>query len=90
MASAKDWIGDSVDEIVSTICEEPVSREDLKEIIKKHCPFEEGVAYVPYTEPPLLICISCRNTESCAGALARTWNKGKCMYCGGTFEVLRA
>lgn len=42
-------------------------------------------------EPPLLICVSCRNTESCAGAMAREhWHKGLCMHCGGAFKVVRA
>jgi len=42
-------------------------------------------------EPPLLICVSCRNTESPAGAMARQhWHHGLCMHCGGAFKVVRA
>lgn len=41
-------------------------------------------------EPPLLQCVSCRNTESCAGAMARQWNHGRCAHCGGYFKVVRA
>lgn len=41
-------------------------------------------------EPPLLQCVECKNTESCAGAMARQWNHGRCMYCGNYFKVVRA
>jgi hypothetical protein len=41
-------------------------------------------------EPPLLMCVDCKNTESPAGAMARQFNHGRCMYCGGTFTVVRA
>jgi septal ring factor EnvC (AmiA/AmiB activator) len=41
-------------------------------------------------EPPLLQCIDCRNTESCAGAMARQFNHGRCLHCGGYFKVVRA
>jgi len=40
-------------------------------------------------EPPLLQCTDCRNTESCAGAMARVFNQGRCL-CGGYFKVVRA
>ena len=40
--------------------------------------------------PPLLQCVDCRNTESCAGAMARVFNHGRCMHCGGSFKVVRA
>lgn len=41
-------------------------------------------------EPPLLQCADCRNTESCAGAMARYFNHGRCLHCGGYFKVVRA
>lgn len=41
-------------------------------------------------EPPLLMCVDCKNTESCAGAMARAFNKGRCLYCAGYFKVVRA
>jgi len=39
---------------------------------------------------PLLQCIDCKNTESPAGAMARQFNHGRCMHCGGYFKVVRA
>ena len=39
---------------------------------------------------PLLQCIDCRNTESPAGAMARYFNQGRCLHCGGFFKVVRA
>lgn len=40
---------------------------------------------------PLLQCIECHNTESPAGAMARTYfNHGRCMHCGNYFKVVRA
>lgn len=44
----------------------------------------------PLVEPPLLICVNCKNTESPAGAMARQFNHGLCMYCHGPFKVFRA
>lgn len=41
-------------------------------------------------EMPLLICADCHNTESCAGAMARMFNHGRCAHCGGLFKVVRA
>ena len=41
-------------------------------------------------EPPLLQCVDCKNTESCAGAMARQFNHGRCLHCGGYFKVVRA
>lgn len=41
-------------------------------------------------EPPLLQCPDCGNTESCAGAMARQFNRGRCLHCGGLFKVVRA
>lgn len=38
----------------------------------------------------LLQCINCANTESPAGAMARTFNHGRCVHCGGYFKVVRA
>jgi hypothetical protein len=47
---------------------------------------------IPYyqSEPPLLQCIDCKNTESPAGAMARHFNHGRCLHCGGFFKVIRA
>jgi hypothetical protein len=39
---------------------------------------------------PLLQCVDCRNTESPAGAMARYFNQGRCLHCGGWFKVVRA
>ncbi len=39
---------------------------------------------------PLLQCISCNNTESPAGAMARQFNHGRCVFCGSYFKVVRA
>ncbi len=44
----------------------------------------------PVKEPPLLQCSECHNTESCAGAMARAWNHGRCQFCAGYFKVVRA
>lgn len=44
----------------------------------------------PPREQPLLQCIDCRNTESPAGAMARHFNQGRCLHCGGYFKVVRA
>lgn len=48
----------------------------------------------PHTCPslpgPLLQCIDCKNTESPAGAMARYFNQGRCLHCGGWFKVVRA
>ena len=41
-------------------------------------------------EGSLLQCIDCRNTESPAGAMARQFNHGRCLHCGGYFKVVRA
>ena len=41
-------------------------------------------------ESPLLQCVSCSHTESPAGAMARQFNHGRCMHCGGSFKVVRA
>lgn len=39
---------------------------------------------------PLLQCIECKNTESTAGAMARVFNQGRCVHCGGYFKVVKA
>lgn len=39
---------------------------------------------------PLLQCITCGNTESPAGAMARYFNQGRCLHCAGYFKVVRA
>jgi hypothetical protein len=59
-------------------------------IIREHCPFKPDVAYVEATPSPLLQCVDCRNTESPAGAMARAFNHGRCVHCGGWFKVVRA
>lgn len=41
-------------------------------------------------EQTLLQCVDCRNTESPAGAMARHFNQGRCLHCGGFFKVVRA
>ena len=41
-------------------------------------------------ESPLLQCVDCKNTESPAGAMARQFNHGRCVHCGGWFKVVRA
>jgi len=51
-------------------------------IIAKHAP--------PPAPPSLLQCVDCRNTESPAGAMARHFNHGRCLHCGGYFKVVRA
>lgn len=123
----RDWIKDLSVDIRK---EFPLTEEKLRELVKKHCPFEEGVAYEPvvdraayatrllknvgiditcggcaelaftgissvdHTCPPkpnpLLECIECHNTESPAGAMARYFNHGRCLHCGGYFKVTRA
>jgi hypothetical protein len=53
-----------------------------------------GVTQAAHTCPPkpdpLLQCIDCHNTESPAGAMARYFNHGRCLHCGGFFKVVRA
>lgn len=74
----KDWI----DLVAEDLRAEPLlTNEKLREIIEARRP-----------EPPLLICVDprCRNTESCAGAMARAFNFRRCVYCGSPFEVLHA
>lgn len=82
-----DWIKLVSDDIRN---EYPLTEELLREIITCRCPFKIDVAYEPVKEPPLLQCSECHNTESCAGAMARQWNHGRCMHCGGYFRVVRA
>lgn len=64
--------------------------ENIREIITRNCPFKPNVAYEEVKDPPLLICIDCKNTESPAGAMARYFNHGRCLHCGGYFKVVRA
>lgn len=48
-------------------------------------------ATLPPPKPsPLLQCVECKNTESPAGAMARHFNHGRCVHCGGFFKVIRA
>ena len=100
----KDWAADAADEITRIprmSDEDVVPVSDIIEIIAKHCPFkpdvtymevEPGVAYEKIVErpSPLLQCIDCHNTESPAGAMARQFNHGRCLHCGGYFKVVRA
>lgn len=93
MAIGRDWLKDAVAEIVSSVAEGDLVSEAarVQDILERHCPFKPGVAYVEYREPPLLQCVNCNNTESCAGAMARAhWHPGRCMHCGGAFKVVRA
>lgn len=64
--------------------------DTFNRIIQWHCPFKKDVAYTEAVEPPLLQCSDCHNTESCAGAMARHFNHGRCLRCGGYFKVIRA
>lgn len=64
--------------------------ENLFTIILGYSPFKSPEAYSSSESSPLLECSNCHNTESPAGALARHWNHGKCMHCGGYFKVTRA
>jgi len=59
-------------------------------IIHEQCPYKPGIEYRPTDQPTLLQCRDCKNTESPAGALGRGWNRGRCLQCGGYFEVTRA
>jgi len=60
----------------------------LEQVVKS---LTDSLMQASLKEPPLLICVSCRNTESPAGAMARTYfNHGLCMHCGGAFKVVRA
>lgn len=52
----------------------------IEAILVKNAPGQE----------PLLQCIDCKNTESPAGAVARHFNHGRCLHCGGFFKVVRA
>jgi hypothetical protein len=76
---ATDWIALIVGDIRR---EFPLTEERLREIFQRRCPFNP--------DGPLLQCMDCRNTESPAGAMAREFNKGKCLHCGGVFKVVRA
>lgn len=51
---------------------------------------QEELAKLQAKEPPLLMCVDCKNTESPAGAMARYFNHGRCLHCGGWFKVVRA
>lgn len=70
-----DWTRLAAEEIVKN----PIGVEDVAETIRKYAP-----------STPLLICVDCKNTESPAGAKARYFNHGRCLHCGGPFEVLKA
>jgi hypothetical protein len=59
--------------------------------IAKTVPGVQGLrAEAERRDGPLLQCIDCRNTESPAGAMARQFNHGRCLHCGGFFKVVRA
>lgn len=74
-----DWREQAAFEIEEEIRHGSLTSGDITAIIIRHSP-----------EPPLLICIHCSNTESCAGAMAREFNQGRCLHCGGYFRVYRA
>jgi hypothetical protein len=57
----------------------PPTIEEVEVALRKH-----------YPPSPLLQCTDCKNTESPAGAMARMFNKGRCLHCGGYFKVVRA
>ena len=66
-----------------------VSLTKITKIIEEQCPYRKGITYKPVDQPTLLICVSCRNTESPEGALGRFMNRGRCLHCGGFFMVHR-
>lgn len=94
--TTKDWMHEAAIELASLVHQvEPtgqLSVPDAERIITEHCPFKPGVAYeeVVARPGPLLACIDCKNTESPAGAMARQFNHGRCVFCGGYFKVIRA
>lgn len=72
-----------------------LSEQGVLQVIERHCPFKRDLTYIevksaPTSEGPLLQCIDCKNTESPAGAMARYFNHGRCVHCGGYFKVVRA
>lgn len=64
-----------------------VEDEDLVEVLTAAVQHELDKDMKP---SPLLQCIDCKNTESPAGAMARYFNQGRCLHCGGWFKVVRA
>ena len=79
-----DWITAVSEDIRKQF---PLTEESLREILEKHCPLKSDTEVGK--EPPLLQCIDCKNTESPAGAMARYFNQGRCLHCGGYFKVVR-
>lgn len=89
----KDWITDAATELAShfsfgngpdsyvTDEQRATVADNYATIIRRHA---------PTASQTLLQCIDCRNTESPAGAMARYFNKGRCLHCGGFFKVVRA
>ena len=67
-----------------------LSLSKVVSLIREQCPYTPGLHYRPVDHPTLLQCRDCRNTESPAGALGRVFNRGRCLHCGGYFEVVRA
>jgi hypothetical protein len=73
-----------------------LSEDEWRQVVEaaRLLPFAEGLTAnavsISIKEPPLLQCVDCKNTESCAGAMARQFNHGRCMHCGGYFKVVRA
>lgn len=99
MTVVKDWMLDAAIEIYAICLESIPSQEQIRDVLIDHCPFkpdvtymevEPDVAYEKVKPSPLLICIDCKNTESPAGAMARYFNQGRCLHCGGYFKVFRA
>ena len=85
----------AIDFLKTTRCNEPAHYYPSSSVYEGD-PCFCGKARIPAgegkkrPEPPLLQCADCRNTESCAGAMARVFNRGRCMHCGGYFKVIRA
>ena len=64
--------------------------QSLNDLLATISARDAEIAELKAKEPPLLQCVLCRNTESCAGAMARAFNHGLCLRCGGPFRVVRA
>ena len=88
---AQHWTFGSGPDSYVTEGQRAMIAENIATIIRECCPFKPDVAYEEVRrDGPLLQCIDCKNTESPAGAMARYFNQGRCMHCGGYFKVVRA
>lgn len=81
--------GDVV-ELANLIADNGALRNELEALQQEKDSLLTELGALRAKEPPLLQCVECKNTESCAGAMARQWNHGRCMYCGNYFKVVRA